>query len=75
MQDDLGFTALGTACQEGHTGIAHLLIEKGATVDYQNKVRLLYYVHYHYGDIDRMANNVTHCILCRQVISGSYSCG
>ena len=40
MQDDLGFTALGTACQQGHTEVARLLIEKGATVDYQNKVRL-----------------------------------
>ena len=39
MQDD--FTALITACQEGHTGIAHLLVEKGATVNYQNKVKLL----------------------------------
>ena len=41
MQDDLGFTALGVACQEGHTEVAHLLIEKGATVDYQYKVSLL----------------------------------
>ena len=41
MQDHLGFTALGAACQEGHTEVARLLIEKGATVDYQNKVWLL----------------------------------
>ena len=59
MQNEYGETALIVACGEGHVATAALLIEKGATVDYQNKVRLLYYVHYHYGDIDRMANNVT----------------
>ena len=72
MQDEWGDTALIVACSAGHLTTAALLIVKGATVDYQNKVRLL---HYHYGDIDRMANNVTHCIVCREVISGSYSCG
>ena len=41
MQDVLGYTALGIACQVGHADVACLLIEKGATVDYQNKVRLL----------------------------------
>ena len=41
MQDDLGFTALGIACQEGHVNVARLLIERGAAIDYQNKVRLL----------------------------------
>ena len=41
MQDDLGFTALGIACQEGHIDIARLFIERGAAIDYQNKVRLL----------------------------------
>ena len=41
MQDYLGYTALGAACQEGHIEVGRLLIEKGGTVDYQNKVRLL----------------------------------
>ena len=41
MQDDLGFTALGAACQQGHVDVARLLIERGAAIDYQNKVRLL----------------------------------
>ena len=41
MQDDLGFTALGIACQEGFVEVARLLIERGAAIDYQNKVRLL----------------------------------
>ena len=75
MQNEYGNTALLGACGEGHVTTAALLIEKGATVDYQNKVRLLYYVYYHYSDIDRMANSVTHCIVCREVVSGSYSCG
>ena len=41
MQNDLGFTALGAACQEGHVHVARLLIERGAAIDYQDKVRLL----------------------------------
>ena len=41
MQDDLGFTALGIACQQGHVNVARLLIEREAAIDYQNKVRLL----------------------------------
>ena len=40
MQDEYGDTALMGACKQGHVTIAALLIEKGATVDYQNKVRL-----------------------------------
>ena len=39
MQDDLGFTALGIASQEGHVDVARLLIERGAAIDYQDKVR------------------------------------
>ena len=35
-------TPLMTACQEGHTTTASLLIEKGASIDYQNKVNLLF---------------------------------
>ena len=38
-QDELGFTALGTASQEGYVDVAQLLIERGAAIDYQNKVR------------------------------------
>ena len=41
MQDDLGFTALMAACQEGKVEVADLLIERGAEVEYHNKVRLL----------------------------------
>ena len=41
MQDDLGFTALGVACSRGHIDVTRLLIERGAAIDYQNKVRLL----------------------------------
>ena len=41
MQNDLGFTALMTACQEGQVKVADLLIERGAVVEYHNKVRLL----------------------------------
>lgn len=41
MQDHLGFIALGSACQEDHVDVAQLLIERGAAIDYQNKVRLL----------------------------------
>ena len=37
MQD--GFTALGIASYQGHVDIARLLIERGAAIDYQNKVR------------------------------------
>ena len=50
MQDDLGFTALGAASQEGHVEVTRLLIERGATIDYQNKVRAVItvqYVHHH----------------------------
>ena len=45
MQDRLGFTALMCACQEGHSEVADLLIEKGAMVEYHNKVRLLVQCH------------------------------
>ena len=31
------------ASQEGHVDTCAVLIERGATVDYQNKVRLMYY--------------------------------
>ena len=41
MQDHFGFTALGITCQHGHVHVARLLIERGAAIDYQNKVRLL----------------------------------
>ena len=39
MQNDLGFTALGVASQKGHVDVARLLIERGAAIDYQAKVR------------------------------------
>lgn len=34
-------TALILACQSGHKAIAELLIDKGANVDYQDKVLIL----------------------------------
>ena len=39
MQDHLGYTALVTASEEGRVDVARLLIERGAAIDYQNKVR------------------------------------
>ena len=39
MQDDIGSTALGTACAQGHLDVARLLIERGAVIDRQDKVR------------------------------------
>ena len=41
MQDHLDFTALMSACQEGHIDVSRLLIEREASIDHQNKVRLL----------------------------------
>ena len=41
MQDHLGYTALGTACVRGHIDVARLLVEKGAAIDYQNKVMVV----------------------------------
>ena len=38
MQNKLGFTALMNACQNGHTAVADVLIEKGAMVEYHSKV-------------------------------------
>ena len=39
MQNEYGDTALLQACGEGHVMIAALLIENGALVNYQNKVK------------------------------------
>jgi ankyrin repeat protein len=39
MQNDLGSTALGGASQQGRIDVTRLLIERGAAIDYQNKVR------------------------------------
>ena len=41
MQNDLGSTALGAASHEGHVDVTRLLIERGAAIDYQNKVRVV----------------------------------
>ena len=38
MQSEYGATALIPACGEGHVMVATVLIEKGALVNYQNKV-------------------------------------
>ena len=53
MQDYRGSTALIIACEKGNTRVAQLLMEQGAAIDYQDKVRLLcvtvQYVHHHCG--------------------------
>ena len=41
IQDDLGETALIRACIKGHVATADLLINRGANVNYLNKVRLI----------------------------------
>lgn len=38
MQDKYGNTPLMVACRENHFEVAKVLINKGATVNYQNKV-------------------------------------
>ena len=38
MQDEFGDTALIEACDGGHMAVAALLIDKGARVNYKNKV-------------------------------------
>ena len=48
MQDDLGWTALMGAVANGHLDVSTLLLEHGAVVNYQDKVRLLY-VHGQHG--------------------------
>ena len=42
MQDEFGETALIAASQEGHLTTAALLLDHGADVNKQNKVRLLF---------------------------------
>ena len=46
MQDERGETALFAASGRGHLETATLLLQYGAVVNYQNKVKLLFiYVH------------------------------
>ena len=40
-QDLFGVTALQLASENGHPAVVRVLIDKGAKVDYMNKVRLL----------------------------------
>ena len=47
MQDDYGDTALIPACGAGHVMVAAVLIEKGALVNYQNKVSPLWLSYMH----------------------------
>ena len=42
MQNKFGETALITASNNGHLETAKLLIQRGAVVNYQKKVRVLY---------------------------------
>ena len=48
MQDHLGQTALIAAVGNGHLVVSTLLLEHGAVVNYQDRVRLVY-VHGHHG--------------------------
>ena len=48
MQDRHGCTPLGAASQSGHVDVATVLLQHGAVVNYQDKVRLLY-VHGQHG--------------------------
>ena len=41
MQDDRGSTALIIACEKGNSSVARLLVERGAAINYQDKVGLL----------------------------------
>ena len=41
FQDKYGETALILACMFGHKAVAELLIQKGANVNYQDKVKLI----------------------------------
>ena len=49
MQDEYGDTALLAACGAGHVMVAAVLIEKGALVNYQNKVSPLWLSYIHAG--------------------------
>ena len=42
MQDEYGNTALISASINGHIDVAELLLARGAVVNYQRKVRVLY---------------------------------
>ena len=42
MQDEYGNTALMAASINGHIDVAELLLARGAVVNYQRKVRVLY---------------------------------
>ena len=50
-----GETALHAACEHGHVNVANLLLQNGAVVDSQDKVRLLYV---------SMMNMVCHRMVC-----------
>ena len=41
MQNTYGETPLFAACAHGHKATAALLVESGAAINYQHKVRLL----------------------------------
>ena len=47
MKNEFGESPLNGAAGYGHVATCRLLIERGATMDYQNKVRLLY-AHHHW---------------------------
>ena len=57
MQDENGETALIQACDKGHVNITTELLQHGAVVNYQDKVRLLY-VHGQHGMWLRMVCSV-----------------
>ena len=49
MQDEYGEAALIGACAAGHVMVAAVLIEKGALVNYQNRVCPLWLSYMHSG--------------------------
>ena len=44
LQNEFGDTPLCTACEKGHLDVATVLVQNGADIDYESKVRL-FYVH------------------------------
>ena len=51
MQDEHGETALIAASGEGHLETAKLLLQRGALVNFQRKVRVLYCIAGKFGEI------------------------
>ena len=52
MQNELGNTPLHAVCAEGHLDVATVLVQNGAVVDFENKVRI-FYVHSQHGQLEQ----------------------